>query len=271
MTCANRTAAGTYLRCSILVRPQYCINSSESTPSEHTTDTSSFPRAAPTTAAISSQLLTRFGSTEEYAWVIPVFTVTSCITSLLTNGLSDLFGRRMFLIAANVIVAAGYALSAAAKNTQMLLGGITLVGIGYGVSGIALFAVPELVPNKYRHIGVVLADLFVYVIIVIGPVAGRYAILSSGESWRFLYWGGFIGSVLCFFGLLFFYCTCPLPNKRLCESTADAQSPPNTPAASSGGMRCVVSTTWAPFCLRPGEHSLWVSNRGRAPRRRENG
>ena len=37
----------------------------------------------------------------------------------------------------------------------------------------AMCAIPELMPNKYRHIGICISDGFIYIIVVIGPIVGR--------------------------------------------------------------------------------------------------
>lgn len=87
----------------------------------------------------------------------------------------------------------------------MLIAGLSLNGVGSGITGIALIAVPELIPNRYRHIGVVLADSVVYIMIVIGPIAGRFAIMHSDERWRFLYWTGFIIEAIATIGLFSLY------------------------------------------------------------------
>lgn len=47
----------------------------------------------------------------------------------------------------------------------------------------------RLMPNKYRHIGIVISDGFVFFIVVVGPVVGRYAI-DVGNNWRYIYYGG---------------------------------------------------------------------------------
>jgi hypothetical protein len=44
-------------------------------------------------------------------------------------------------------------------------------------------------PNKYRHIGIVISDGFVFFIVVVGPVVGRFAI-DVADNWRFIYYGG---------------------------------------------------------------------------------
>ena len=132
-------------------------------------------------------------------------TVSASVTILLFGANSDLFGRRYFVLFGNVITAIGYAVCARATSTNMLIAGLCLNGCGSGIAGICLIAVPELMPNKYRHIGVVLADFFVYIMIIIGPVVGRYAILNSDDRWQWLYWAGFICAVVTDIGLFFLY------------------------------------------------------------------
>ncbi|KAL1887133.1 hypothetical protein Sste5346_010422 [Sporothrix stenoceras] len=163
--------------------------------------------AVPTTAAISSQLLTSLGSAELSAWVIPSVTTAATVTILLFGVTSDLFGRRIFLLLSCVFGAVGYIVCARATTTGMLIGGLVLLGCAGGVSGVALIAVPELIANKHRHIGVVLVDAVVYIFIVIGPVVGRYSIIDEGESerWRYLYWAGMIAQVITFIGLACLY------------------------------------------------------------------
>lgn len=128
------------------------------------------------------------------------------MTILLFGCNSDLFGRRHFLLFSNLINAVGYAVIATSKNSNQLIAGLCLNGAGSGIAGVALIACPELLPNRYRHIGVVLADGFVYLMIIIGPVVGRAAIIHDDDRWKYIYWAGFIISCIAFFGLLFFYC-----------------------------------------------------------------
>jgi MFS family permease len=161
--------------------------------------------ATPVTAAMSAQLFARFEAGALAAWVIPCITVSASVTILLFGANSDLFGRRNFVLFSNLITAVGYAVCARATSTNMLIAGLCLNGCGSGIAGICLIAVPELMPNKYRHIGVVLADFFVYVMIIIGPVVGRFAILRDDDTWQWLYWAGFILAIVTDIGLFFLY------------------------------------------------------------------
>jgi hypothetical protein len=62
-----------------------------------------------------------------------------------------------------------------------MLAGMGLIGFGAGNAQLAAFALPELLPNKWRHISIVIADLVVLFDVVVGPVAGRFAAVN-GDS-----------------------------------------------------------------------------------------
>lgn len=80
-----------------------------------------------------------------------------------------------------------------------------LNGCGSGTAGVALIVCPELLPNKFRHVGVVLADGFVYIMIIIGPVVARATIIYDDNRWTYIYWAGFIISTLALAGIAFLY------------------------------------------------------------------
>ena len=47
----------------------------------------------------------------------------------------------------------------------------------------AAFALSELLPNKWRHIGVVLADAAVLVSVIVAPVSARYGLEYNTWQW----------------------------------------------------------------------------------------
>jgi MFS family permease len=67
----------------------------------------------------------------------------------------------------------------------------------------AAFALSELLPNKWRHIGVVLADAAVLVSVTVAPVSARYGIEYGTWQWNF--YTGAILQGLSFIGLLLLY------------------------------------------------------------------
>ena len=52
---------------------------------------------------------------------------------------------------------------------------------GAGNAQLAAFALPELLPNKWRHSAIVLADVGVYFAVVVGPVAARFAAQNGDD------------------------------------------------------------------------------------------
>jgi hypothetical protein len=65
-------------------------------------------------------------------------------------------------------------------------------------------SIPEMMPNKYRHIGITISDGFIFLIVVIGPIVGRYAI-DNGDSWKYIFWGGFVAQFISLVSLAIWY------------------------------------------------------------------
>ncbi|KAF1980676.1 MFS general substrate transporter [Aulographum hederae CBS 113979] len=117
---------------------------------------------------------------------------------------SDLFGRRWFLIMGNVLMLAGYIMGGVAKNATTEIAAFAIIGFGAGNAQLAAFALPELLPNKWRHISVTIADLGTWLAVVVGPIAARYAI-RHGDAWRWLFYAPAIGAALSVVALYFLY------------------------------------------------------------------
>lgn len=75
----------------------------------------------------------------------------------------------------------------------MMIAHFAVNGFGAGNAQLAAFALPELLPNKWRHISVTIADLGTWIDVVMGFIVGRYAIVH-GDSWRWLFHGPSIGA-----------------------------------------------------------------------------
>lgn len=127
----------------------------------------------PTTAAMMAKLAIKFGAPTSQAWYIPAYTTANSIGFLLAGANSDLFGRRMFLLFGNVCCCVGFIVTATAKNADHFTAGLAITGFGGGFAQMAMCSIPELLPNKFRHIGICLSDGFVFIIVIIGPIVGR--------------------------------------------------------------------------------------------------
>ncbi|KXT07912.1 hypothetical protein AC579_4522 [Pseudocercospora musae] len=58
--------------------------------------------------------------------------------------------------------------------------------------------------NKCRHVGICIWDGHVFVIVMIGPIVGRYA-TDTADAWKYIYYGGFIAQVFSLIGLYLLY------------------------------------------------------------------
>src|ERR1700761_9427680 len=98
----------------------------------------------------------------------------------------------------------GFIVGGSAKNNNSVIVSFALIGFGAGNAQLAAFALPELLPNKWRPAAVVLADTGVFFAVVVGPVAGRFAI-QHGDSWRWLFYAPAIAVFTSFVGLYLYY------------------------------------------------------------------
>ncbi|KEF50998.1 uncharacterized protein A1O9_12952 [Exophiala aquamarina CBS 119918] len=125
-------------------------------------------------------------------------------TSMVFGSYSDLFGRRWFIIFGNTIVFAGLIIAGAAKNTDTFLAACAISGLGGGLAQQSAWAVPELLPNRVRHIALVITEASTWTCVTLGPVAARLA-FHEGAKWRWLFYGPAIGAGLNAAFLSWFY------------------------------------------------------------------
>lgn len=75
----------------------------------------------------------------------------------------------------NVLMIIGAILGGTSHSVRQSIAAHSFLGFGGGNCQIAAFALPELLPNKWRHIGVVIADAGIYFDVIVGPVVARIA------------------------------------------------------------------------------------------------
>jgi hypothetical protein len=69
----------------------------------------------------------------------------------------------------------GSILGATSHSIRQTIAAHSILGFGGGNCQIAAFALPELLPNKWRHIGVVIADAGIYFDVIAGHAVARIA------------------------------------------------------------------------------------------------
>lgn len=125
-------------------------------------------------AAVGSNISADLGDPSGYVWFISAWIISITIAFTIIGANADLLGRRWFLVGGNIICFVGHIVVARATNSNMVTAGMAITGFGAANCQLAAFALGELLPNKWRHIGVVLADTGLYVVIVVIPVTARH-------------------------------------------------------------------------------------------------
>ncbi|KAL2793082.1 fungal trichothecene efflux pump [Aspergillus keveii] len=157
----------------------------------------------PVVAAIGTMVSADMGDPNGYIWFVPAWTISITCAFLIFGPNTDLLGRRWFLVLGNLVCFVGHVIVASAKNTNQIIAGLVVSGFGGANCQMAAFALPELLPNKWRHIGVVIADLTVYIAVIVAPVTARYGYEFGTWEWNF--WGIAIFQCLSALGLLLLY------------------------------------------------------------------
>ena len=118
--------------------------------------------------------------------------------------LSDIMGRRWFLMFGSIAAAVGALIGATGQSiNQMIVSGI-IFGIGGGFQEMCFACAQELVPNKWRFqtLGfMILANHFS----ALGPLLGYVFIAYTKPGWRSCYWWCFAWEALTSIMLYFFY------------------------------------------------------------------
>ncbi|KAF2646137.1 MFS general substrate transporter [Massarina eburnea CBS 473.64] len=155
----------------------------------------------PALSACQTVTATQLGDPSAAAFYIALYTMTVTIAFMVCGANSDLFGRRWFIVGGNAVMFVGFVVGGSAKSNMALLAAMALIGLGAGNAHLAAFALPELLPNKWRAAAIVLADAGVYFSVVVGLVAGRFA-SANGES---IFYAPAIAVFFNFLGLYFYY------------------------------------------------------------------
>lgn len=160
-----------------------------------------FALAAPLLGIINADI----GPNLNITWVPLVFPLCLSVGLALVGRLTDLFGRRWFLIGGQVLGLVGAAVCATSRDIPTLIGGTTIVGVAASTSLSFSFLASELVPMKYRFM--VVAYLYLWVIPFSGlaPAIGNFLVLNTAAGWRWCYYLMMIIDGMAGLAYFFFY------------------------------------------------------------------
>lgn len=124
---------------------------------------------------------------EHYAAVTTVYMLTSTLVVPIAGKLSDIYGRKTFLLIGVAVFVFGSVLCGAAGSMTQLVLFRGLQGIGGGMAqGMAFTTIADLFPPAKRgRIGGLMGSVF-GLASIIGPAVGGF--LTDGPGWRWCFW-----------------------------------------------------------------------------------
>ncbi len=132
-------------------------------------------------------IISDLGGLSVYAWVFSAYILTQTVSMPIFAKLSDLYGRRMFLVLGTLIFMGGSALSGAAQNINELIIFRAIQGIGSGAFFPIAIALAGIVfpPAQRGRIQGIFSSVF-GISAVLGPSAGSYIVQAL--SWRWIFY-----------------------------------------------------------------------------------
>ncbi|KAJ3536020.1 hypothetical protein NM208_g6897 [Fusarium decemcellulare] len=155
-------------------------------------------------AAVLTYIDADLGPDARYPWISITWNLGAAIIVSVGGRISDIAGRRWFLMFGAVSAAVGALVGATGQSiTQMIISGI-IFGIGGGFQEMCFACAQELVPNKWRFqtLGVM---IFANHFSSFSPLIGYAFIAHTKIGWRACYWWCFAWEVVTALMLYFFY------------------------------------------------------------------
>ncbi|WP_339291281.1 MDR family MFS transporter [Paenibacillus sp. FSL E2-0201] len=133
------------------------------------------------------RIIAMLGGIEHYTWVITIYMLTSTIATVLVGKLSDIYGRKPFLLAGIVIFIIGAFMSGLSTNIFQMITYRGIQGLGGGIlMSATVTAVGDLFAPRERAkwTGIMMA-IFGFSS-VIGPTLGGFMV--DHMAWKWIFW-----------------------------------------------------------------------------------
>ncbi|KAJ4990940.1 trichothecene efflux pump [Stagonosporopsis vannaccii] len=145
------------------------------------------------------------GPDPNYIWLGLVNTLMQAVGFTLVGRLSDLFGRRWFVICGNFLGVLGAIISATAKDIPSLIGGNVFLGLATSVQTSVPFILGELIPMKHRFLAT--GGMYFWVLpgAVFGPAISYAFVTHTAAGWRWVYYLLIITNTIATTCWFFFY------------------------------------------------------------------
>ncbi|KAG9234979.1 major facilitator superfamily domain-containing protein [Amylocarpus encephaloides] len=124
-------------------------------------------------------------SASGYVWIGGAYMLSAAASGPIWAKISDIFGRKPILLAANVIFILASLLCAKAVSMKMLIVGRTLQGLGTG-GMIIMIVISDLFSIRQRSLIIGIMEVVWIIAGGVGPILG--GLLTQTLSWRWAFW-----------------------------------------------------------------------------------
>lgn len=159
-------------------------------------------------------IIAKLGGMEYYTWVITIYLLTTTISTILVGKLSDIYGRKPFILAGIAIFMVGALSSGSSKDIIQLIISRGIQGMGAGIiMSTAFTAIGDLFSprERGRWSGVMSAAFGISS--VLGPGVGGYIV--DHMAWHWIFWLFLPLGFIAFLMILFLF---PRIERRESES-----------------------------------------------------
>ncbi|KAF2112523.1 fungal trichothecene efflux pump [Lophiotrema nucula] len=157
-----------------------------------------------TVTPILVQLSQKLGGEDIDFWIPSGWGAAAAVGFSIAGKISDVFGRRPVILVGQALTVIGGIVAATAQSMNQLIAGEVLLGLSIGTVSVAYAGISEILPNKYRGIGLAWTEFNLTVWSIPSTLIG-YSMLAHA-TWRAMFYvaiayGGmsFVGTAFCYF------------------------------------------------------------------------
>lgn len=150
------------------------------------------------------RIIARLGGMEYYTWIITIYLLTSTISTILVGKLSDIYGRKYFILSGIVIFMTGAFLAGTSKDIIQLIVYRGIQGTGAGIiMATAFTAIGDLFSPRERGRWSGLMSAVFGMSSILGPGLGGYIV--DHLEWHWVFWLFLPLGFIAFFMILFLF------------------------------------------------------------------